>query len=60
MAGGAAGFEFGGDGVLCLLVQRVVVEFEQVWALAINTLMVVGFENDTLFCLLYTSPSPRD
>ena len=57
MTGGAAGFEFGGDGVLCLLVRRVVVEFEQVWALAINTLMVVSLKNDTLLACRWMTPT---
>ena len=48
MAWSAAGFEFGRDGVLCLLVRRVVVEFEQVGALTINTLMIVRLQNNTL------------
>ncbi len=47
VAWGAARLELGGDGVLRLLVRRVVVEFEQVGALAIDTLMVVSLENDT-------------
>jgi len=45
VAWGAAGFKFGHDGVLCLLVRRVVVEFEQVRALTINTLMIMRLEN---------------
>ena len=32
---------------MCLFVRRVVVELEYVWALAVNTFVVVGFENDT-------------
>ena len=48
VAWGAAGFEFGGDRVFCLVVGRVVVEFEQVGRLTVNALVVVGFHDDPL------------
>ena len=57
MAWGAAGFEFGGDGALRLFVRRVVVEFEQVCAPAIDTLVVVGFENDTFLACRGVTPA---
>ncbi len=46
VAGTAAWFEFGGDGVPGLVVGRVVVEFEQISALTVDAFMIVGFEND--------------
>lgn len=45
---GAAGFEFGGEGVPGLFVRRAVIKFEQVGALAINTLMIMRLKNDPL------------
>lgn len=39
VARGAARLELGGDGVPCLPVRRIVVELEQIRALAIDTLM---------------------
>ncbi len=46
VAGTAARHEFSGEGVPGLLVRRVVVEFEQISGLAVDTFMMVGFEND--------------
>lgn len=57
MTWGAAGLEFGGDGVLRLFVWRIVVELEQVWALAINTLMVVGLKNDSFLACRGMTPT---
>ena len=41
--------------MLGLFKRRVVVEFEQVGALAVNTFMVVGFENDTFLACCWVS-----
>ena len=46
MAWGAAGLEFGGDGVACLFIWWVVVEFEQASGLAVDAFVIVCFEND--------------
>ena len=48
MAGGAAWLQFGSDGVACLFVRRVVVEFEKVGALAVDAFVVVGFVHHAL------------
>ena len=48
MAWGAAWLEFCGDGVACLFVGRVVVEFENVGALTVNTFVVMSFKHHTL------------
>ena len=45
VAWGAAGFQFGGDRVFRLLVRRIVVKLKQFRALAIDALVVVGFED---------------
>ena len=46
VAGGAAGFEFGGDRSAGLFVGRVVVVFEEVGALAIDAFASVSLQHD--------------
>lgn len=48
MAGGAAGFELGGDGPVGLKVRRIVVEFEEFGLLTVDALVVVRFEHNSL------------
>ena len=39
----AAWFEFGGDGVACVFIGRVVIELEKIGGLAVDAFVVVGF-----------------
>lgn len=48
MAGGAAGFEFVGEGSQGLVIRRVVIELEQVGALTVHALVPVGFHDHPL------------
>ena len=48
MAGCAAGLQFVGDGALRLVPGRIVIQFEKLGVLAVDALVVVGFEHDPL------------
>lgn len=59
MAWAAAWLQFGGDGVASLFVGRVVVEFEKVGALTVNTFVVMSFKHHTLLTRGGMAPTVR-